>query len=181
MVQNTASAPLTGEMFRISTSMDHSTNGLDLDDVTLPQQNRQSTLSSIDWTTGPAAALVVNRFTTGEWDASEDAEKLLAADVRAQHKMMMLKTQKMVMATGSKVQYKPQQKNVGFYNENGDDVSGEEADDENIGSMDDDHEASSGEVDDEYQDKKEEVDDPLKDFEKVSFYMEKFDNNCVLI
>ncbi|VDM16852.1 unnamed protein product [Hydatigera taeniaeformis] len=150
---------LTGEMFVLSTTTDNNIHGIDADDVTLPQRPTVS----IDWNT--SAALIANRFTTGAWDASEDAEQLLAADAKAQRVMEALKTQKMTKAAGSRVQYKPERNPVkGIVNDSDveeDEVLGEESEDN--GTADESEgEASSRDNEEEVED-----DDATKGFEKL--------------
>lgn len=137
--------------------MDTTAHGTDADDVTLPQQRTVS----IDWSA--SAALIANSFTTGDWNPSEDAEQLLAADAKAQRVMEELKVQKMAKAAGSRVQYKPERKLVkgGVRNSDveEDEVLGEEFEDTGpVNEME--GEVSSNE-------KEEDNDDPTKGFEKV--------------
>lgn len=106
-IDNATSTALMGDMFRVSTVIDASTAQGDADDVTLP---RIPTVD-IDWAS--AAHLIANRFTTGEWNASEDAEQLLAADSDAQLTLETLKAQKMAKTAESRIQYKPQGDHLG--------------------------------------------------------------------
>ncbi|KAL5110356.1 Ribosome biogenesi protein bms1 [Taenia crassiceps] len=155
MPKSTGTSTLTGEMFIISPIMGTTIHGTDADDVTLPQQRTVS----IDW--AGSAALVANSFTTGEWDSSEDAEQLLAADAKAQRAMEELKAQKMAKAVGSRVLYKPERKLVKGVARNlnveEDEVLEEEIDD--IGPIN----TMEGEA---RSDEKEDNDNPTKEFEK---------------
>ncbi|VDL63103.1 unnamed protein product [Hymenolepis diminuta] len=102
-----ASDSLMGDMFRVSTVTDDKSAQADTDDVTLP---RNSTVS-IDWSSAfHLRHLIANRFSTGEYNATEDAKTLLDADIEAQRTLTALEAQKMAKAAGSHVQYKPQDK-----------------------------------------------------------------------
>ncbi|KAM7538283.1 hypothetical protein Aperf_G00000075866 [Anoplocephala perfoliata] len=147
---NATSTALMGDMFRVSTVVDANTSQRDVDDVTLPL----NPTVVIDWNS--AAHLIANRFTTGEWNASEDAEQLLAADADSQRTLDALKARKMAKAVGSRIQYKPQE-GSNF----GDDEDSE--DDENIDDVDDFKDEDSGS---EGKGEKGEEEDPTKCFEK---------------
>ncbi|BHF64457.1 Glycoside hydrolase 2 (Mannanase, beta-galactosidase) [Sparganum proliferum] len=148
---------IAGGMFKLSTTTEPSKG---LDDVTLPFGSEAKTKSSSalpDWSKQSTHSLIVNKFTTGEWNASEDAEKLLEADENARHQLQKLKSTKLAKAAGSRVQYRPQRKSEPH----------EESEEEDglssiLGSEDDEEqENSSEEVEDEVKNA-----DPTAEFEK---------------
>ncbi|CDS41864.1 ribosome biolocus tagsis protein BMS1 [Echinococcus multilocularis] len=155
--KETGTSALTGEMFIISTTVDTLSHGTYADDVTLSQQRSVS----IDWTA--STALIANCFTTGEWNSSEDAEQLLAADAKAQRAMEELKAQKIAKAVGGRVQYKPEGKLATGVAEDSDVEEDEvlEEEFEDFGPLDEEGGASSGD------NKEEDNNDPTKGFEKA--------------
>ncbi|VDD83181.1 unnamed protein product [Mesocestoides corti] len=98
---NPGASALTGEMFHISTVVETSA----YDDVTLPQSHIDQFFPN--WRLSASTVLIANRFATGEWNASEDAEQLLAADANAVRAMEKVKAQKLTKAAGSRIKYKP--------------------------------------------------------------------------
>ncbi|VDM02451.1 unnamed protein product [Schistocephalus solidus] len=99
---------IAGGMFKLSTTTEPSGG---LDDVTLPHGYESKTkFSSVlpDWSKESARSLIVNKFTTGEWNASEDAEKLLEADEDARSQLQKFKTTQLTKVAGSRIQYRPQ-------------------------------------------------------------------------
>ncbi|VDN95960.1 unnamed protein product [Rodentolepis nana] len=103
----TASDTLMADMFRVSTIIDEKSTQVEADDVTLP---RNPTVS-INWSSAAHLRhLIKDCFSTGEYNATEDAKTLLNADEEAQRTLAALKAQKIAKAAGSHVQYKPQEK-----------------------------------------------------------------------
>lgn len=157
---------LAGGMFRVSTTTDATTGNINqLDDLTLPPNNPLC----LNWGTelSRLCGLIANRFTTGEWDASEDAEQLLAADAKAVRVMEALKTRKMAKASGATVQYRPTGGAGGESISDGDE-EGEEVFDVPDSEEEDDGEdrdvgGSGGE-------EEKEEEDPTAGFEKVMFH-----------
>ncbi|VDN11355.1 unnamed protein product, partial [Dibothriocephalus latus] len=99
---------IAGGMFKLSTTTEPSGG---LDDVTLPYGSEGKAKSSgvlPDWNKESVRSLIANRFTTGEWNASEDAEKLLEVDEDARQQLQKLKASQLKKAAGSRVQYRPQ-------------------------------------------------------------------------
>ncbi|KAL7064046.1 hypothetical protein AAHC03_04919 [Spirometra sp. Aus1] len=148
---------IAGGMFKLSTTTEPSKG---LDDVTLPFGSEGKTRSGsalLDWSKQSTRSLIVNRFTTGEWNASEDAEKLLEADEDARHQLQKLKSTKLAKAAGSRVQYRPQRQSESHEESEAEDglssiLSSEDEDEQ---------ENSSEEVEDEAKNA-----DPTADFEK---------------
>lgn len=141
----TEPADLMGDMFRVTTTIDEKTTQADVDDVTLP---RKSTLS-INWNSATECLrqILSNRFSTGEYNATEDAKTLLEADSEAQRTLAALKAQKLAKAAGSHVQYKPQEKN------------GKDNDIDDSGGIDDDEENFEDNEDDVFDEEDMEMDD----------------------
>ncbi len=144
-------------MFLVSTTTDDQ-NQPQQDDVTLPPPGANPL--HLNWATNLARlrGLIANRFTTGDWDASEDAEQLLAADAKAVRAMEALKAQKMAKAAGSSVKYKPD-------GENGDGGGiGSDSEEDEFDLPESESEGESGDGEGEAA----EEEDPNAGFEKVS-------------
>ncbi|CAL8089317.1 unnamed protein product [Calicophoron daubneyi] len=60
-----------------------------------------------DWTDPSMDAQIANRFTTGKWDANEDASTLLKTDIEARAQLAAEEAKKHALATAGHTQYKP--------------------------------------------------------------------------
>ncbi|GAA50346.1 ribosome biogenesis protein BMS1 [Clonorchis sinensis] len=97
-------------------------------DFTIPLRFGISASPPTDWTDPGVLERIANRFTTGQWDASEDAQTLLQTDAQARAALAAQEAHKYAAASASKVRYKGA--SDGYSEEEMEDVEGGEAGEE---------------------------------------------------
>ncbi|OON20996.1 hypothetical protein X801_03113, partial [Opisthorchis viverrini] len=98
-------------LFRVPSQQgfdDHPSLGMTVrtHDFTIPLRFGSSASSPTDWTDPGMLERIANRFTTGQWDASEDAQTLLQTDAQARAALAAQEAHKYAAASASKVRYK---------------------------------------------------------------------------
>ncbi|KAF6778042.1 hypothetical protein AHF37_02483 [Paragonimus kellicotti] len=109
-VKQTGTPVAGGLLYATNTS--HSSSGvveLSDHDFTLPLHlDSPLAITSVDdWLKPEMSERVANRFTTGQWDPSEDAKTLLQSDLEARNKLALEEANKHVASAADRVQYKP--------------------------------------------------------------------------